>query len=51
MFCRKSDEEPIRRMFSNAEFEYVPNAGHLVHMENPEVFTNIVVKYLNNLEL
>lgn len=35
----------------NAKREIIPNAGHLIPMEQPEVFNESVVNFLNSIEL
>ncbi len=41
--------ESIRKVFPNAEFSYVPNAGHWVHVDNPNGFLEILIPFLLSL--
>lgn len=42
----KADIPVIQKIFPNAQFKYL-EAGHWVHAEKPEEFTNLVVEFLN----
>lgn len=41
------DFESINAQFPNASFETIPNAGHWLHAENPELFCKLSLSYLN----
>lgn len=41
-----SDHAEIKKIFPNASFETVPNAGHWVHAESPETFFDLVSVYM-----
>ena len=34
--------EEARRLFLNSQFIEIPGAGHIVHMDQPELFYNAV---------
>lgn len=42
-----SDIENIKQHFPLAEVETIPNAGHWLHAENPVLFHQIVISFLN----
>lgn len=42
--------EKMKIKFQNAEHKTAENCGHNVHLENPDVFINFVLNFLNNLE-
>lgn len=41
------DFEAIKVQFPNAIFETIPNAGHWLHVENPALFYQLSLSYLN----
>ena len=41
------DIEAIKVQFPNAEIETIPNAGHWLHAENPALFYQLSLSYLN----
>jgi pimeloyl-ACP methyl ester carboxylesterase len=41
------DFEAIKVQFPNAIFETIPNAGHWLHAENPALFYQLSLSYLN----
>lgn len=41
------DLPSIKKQFPNAEFETIPNAGHWLHAEDPQLFFEIVMNFLN----
>ncbi len=41
------DLEAIKVQFPNAEIETIPNAGHWLHAENPALFYQLSLSYLN----
>jgi len=45
---RPKDHGLIRRIFTDCDFQYVPDAGHWVHSEKPHEFLEIVLKFINN---
>uniref|UniRef100_A0A8D0G8F5 sn-1-specific diacylglycerol lipase ABHD11 n=1 Tax=Sphenodon punctatus TaxID=8508 RepID=A0A8D0G8F5_SPHPU len=40
------DYAEIERLFPEAEIEYVPNAGHWVHVDQPQIFTDAICRFL-----
>ena len=42
-----SDVPEIRNHFPNAVFETIPNVGHWLHAENPKMFYEMVLRFLN----
>lgn len=46
-FVRVEDYDKIRELFPNTLFEMIPDCGHLVHAEEPEIFTEIVSNFIN----
>jgi len=42
-----SDIESIKQHFPNASLETIPNAGHWLHAENPVLFYQLVISFLN----
>lgn len=42
------DELMIRKQFPKAEIRTVPEAGHWLHAENPKVFYEVVMEFLDN---
>ncbi len=45
-YIQPEQEELIRKRFSNVEIETVPDAGHWVHAENPKIFLELCLKFL-----
>ena len=45
-YLRPEHEPAIRRLFPEARFERVENAGHWVHAEQPAAFLEIVEPFL-----
>ncbi|KAL0266382.1 UNVERIFIED_CONTAM: hypothetical protein PYX00_008934 [Menopon gallinae] len=45
-YLRKEEESGIKKLFPNASFSYIPEAGHWVHAEKPEEFLKIVTTFL-----
>jgi pimeloyl-ACP methyl ester carboxylesterase len=45
-YVQDSDMEDIKKHFPSAEIEVVENAGHWLHAENPEVFFDVVMRFL-----
>jgi pimeloyl-ACP methyl ester carboxylesterase len=41
------DEDLIRQFFPTARLQTIPRAGHLPHVENPDVFVSTVVEFLH----
>lgn len=46
-YIQKKDLGKIRINFPKAEFEFIERAGHLVHVEQPARFIEVVTKFLN----
>lgn len=46
-YIGKGDEIEIRKQFPEAKIISIPNAGHWVHADAPEVFTSTVLKFLS----
>lgn len=46
-YILNSDVPEIRSHFPNAVFETIPNVGHWLHAENPKMFYEIVLRFLN----
>lgn len=46
-YIQKKDIARIRTNFPKAEFEFIEKAGHLVHVEQPAKFIQVVTKFLN----
>ena len=49
-YVRAEDEKGIRQLFSRAQIEMIPGAGHWVHSEKPEEFVRMVEGFLNTVE-
>ena len=49
-YVREADEPEIRRMFPRVEFFTIPAAGHWVHADAPEAFTEAVINFLQKSE-
>lgn len=45
-YMEDGDENAIRKLFPNAEFEIIDNAGHWVHADQPENFAEIAKNFL-----
>ena len=45
-YINPKDEPEILKIFPAAEFAYVKDAGHLLHVEKPADFLNITTKFL-----
>lgn len=45
-YLKKSDHERIRKFFPTAEFHYIPEAGHWVHVDKPGEFLNNVITFI-----
>lgn len=45
-YVREQDEPEIRRLFPRAQFVTIPNAGHWIHADAPEIFVRIVMDFL-----
>jgi len=41
-----TDQQVISKIFSNASIETIDGAGHWVHHEAPEIFVDIVIKFI-----
>eukprot|EP00095_Tigriopus_kingsejongensis_P007906 snap_masked-scaffold132_size323655-processed-gene-2.1 protein:Tk07906 transcript:snap_masked-scaffold132_size323655-processed-gene-2.1-mRNA-1 annotation:"valacyclovir hydrolase " len=48
-YIPKDEHWKIRRFFPNAKFEYVSNAGHFVHSDNPDEFLDKLLAFLEEL--
>lgn len=47
-YVQKKDMGKIRINFPKAEFEFIERAGHLVHVEQPARFIEVVTRFLNS---
>jgi esterase len=47
-YIEDTDVSEIRNYYSNSYVETIGNAGHWLHAEQPEVFYETVLKFLNN---
>lgn len=47
-YIQKKDIGKIKINFPKAEFEFIERAGHLVHVEQPAKFIEVVTKFLNS---
>ncbi len=45
-YIKTDDQAGIRKHFSNVEFAVIPDAGHWVHAENPDVFFQKSLEFL-----
>lgn len=46
-YLKKEDHERIRQLFPTAEFQYIPEAGHWVHVDKPVEFLRNVNAFIN----
>jgi esterase len=49
-YIQSSDAMSIFEAFPNADIDYVSNAGHWLHAENPVEFSEKVLEWLNNID-
>ena len=42
-WSRPSDRQANRRQLPNAEFTQIPNAGHIIALERPDVPANLLI--------
>ncbi|CAD5207105.1 unnamed protein product [Bursaphelenchus okinawaensis] len=47
-YFKDSDVPEAQRLFPNAKFEVIPNAGHWLHAENPAMFMDKVIEFLEH---
>lgn len=47
-YIQKKDIAKVKINFPKAEFEFIERAGHLVHVEQPAKFIEVVTKFLNS---
>lgn len=47
MFFRPEDEADIKDLFEGAEFVYIEDAGHWVHVDSPLHFVTTVCNFFN----
>jgi len=45
-----ADDENISQLFPNSTFECIESAGHWVHAEAPDLFSQAVLNFLVNRE-
>lgn len=45
-YLREKDQPEILKYFPNATFQSIPNAGHWIHAEQPAIFIDAIVKFL-----
>jgi pimeloyl-ACP methyl ester carboxylesterase len=43
------DSEAMRAGIPNSQLEIIPDAGHLLNLEQPEIFNRIVTSFINQL--
>jgi pimeloyl-ACP methyl ester carboxylesterase len=43
------DYASIRRIYPEAQIEEIPNAGHWLHAEQPELFMKVLNNFLTNI--
>ncbi|MDF2447941.1 MAG: ybfF [Bacteroidota bacterium] len=46
-YINSQDEKDILNYFPNYELEIIPNSGHWVHAEQPEIFFNTVLDFIS----
>ena len=46
-YVADTDMDKIKQLFPNARLETVPNAGHWVHAEQPEILSRLVSDFLS----
>ena len=46
-YIQEKDHQRIRKHFPQAVIETIPNAGHWLHAENPQLFFELVVDFLS----
>lgn len=46
-FIQPVHKEPVSRYFPKAEIEYIKNAGHMLHIEKPEVVVERIRQFIN----
>jgi len=46
-YILNSDVPEIKEQFLNVRIETIPNAGHWLHAENPALFYELSLSYLN----
>jgi pimeloyl-ACP methyl ester carboxylesterase len=46
-YIKNEDFPQIKEQFPNSRIETIPNAGHWLHAENPSLFYNLVVRFLD----
>jgi pimeloyl-ACP methyl ester carboxylesterase len=47
LWFRQKDEEKTRRIFSEAEFLYIPDCGHNLHVQKRVLFAEVVGNFIN----
>lgn len=47
-YCHGEYEDEIRRLFPRHCMETIPNAGHWLHSDNPDMFSTIVREFVNS---
>lgn len=47
MCFRPEDEADIKELFEKAEFVYLEDAGHWVHVDSPQKFVTLVSDFFN----
>jgi esterase len=45
-YILEADYDSIRRQFSDCRIETIPQAGHWIHAENPELFYSLTINFL-----
>lgn len=47
-YIQEKDHILIKHIFPNSKIEHIANAGHWLHAEQPQIFTQIVLDFLGN---
>ncbi|XP_033227265.1 protein ABHD11 [Belonocnema kinseyi] len=47
-YLKKEDHERINKLFPTAKFQYVPEAGHWVHVDKPAEFLSTVTEFIRS---
>ena len=45
-YIQKEDEQKIREIYPDVKFEYIPNAGHWLHAEQPQLFMEALERFI-----
>jgi pimeloyl-ACP methyl ester carboxylesterase len=47
---RESDHKMFHKLFATIEYEQIDNAGHWVHAEQPQMFIDSIVKFIQKFD-